>query len=247
MFVLELSRVGGVALAAVEEDAVVGYLVCSRYDTVWHVMNVAVDPWRRRRGIARAMLDALIAEVGPEARLTLEVRASNTPAIALYERYGFRTAGLRRRYYADNGEDALIMWRTPSTLEGRFDELPLSRQLEMIDHPLDPWDGLHEVHGRLALRLIRHGPAQLGGPPVVGNVDVVAPQLAALAQLVGNGPGHQLIGGGHIPFISGNADVGQGGWRRRRGPSWAGAGQGDPQRGSQPVTSRDDHGDILLM
>jgi ribosomal-protein-alanine N-acetyltransferase len=52
------------------------------------------------------------------------VRESNVGAIALYERYGFRAAGRRRRYYQDNGEDAVVMWRTPSTLAGRFDDVP---------------------------------------------------------------------------------------------------------------------------
>ena len=56
--------------------------------------------------------------------MTLEVRPSNQPAIALYERFGFLAAGMRRRYYQDNGEDALIMWRTPATLEGRLDDVP---------------------------------------------------------------------------------------------------------------------------
>jgi ribosomal-protein-alanine N-acetyltransferase len=58
------------------------------------------------------------------ARFTLEVRRSNDVAIHLYEREGFRTAGLRRRYYQDNGEDALVMWRTPATLTGSFDDVP---------------------------------------------------------------------------------------------------------------------------
>jgi ribosomal-protein-alanine N-acetyltransferase len=49
---------------------------------------------------------------------------SNAGAIRLYERFGFRAAGMRRRYYQDNGEDALIMWRTPATLEGRLDDIP---------------------------------------------------------------------------------------------------------------------------
>ena len=53
---------------------------------------------------------------GDHARFTLEVRQSNGAAIALYERFGFRSAGVRRRYYQDNGEDAIIMWRTPGTL-----------------------------------------------------------------------------------------------------------------------------------
>jgi [ribosomal protein S18]-alanine N-acetyltransferase len=112
MFVLELSKPSGVCLAADVETELAGYLVCSRYDTVWHVMNVAVDPDRRRRGIATALIAALLERVGPDAPVTLEVRRSNTGAIALYERFGFRSAGVRRRYYADNGEDAVIMWRS---------------------------------------------------------------------------------------------------------------------------------------
>jgi ribosomal-protein-alanine N-acetyltransferase len=112
MFVLELSKPSGVCLAADVESELVGYLVCSRYDTIWHVMNIAVDPDRRRRGIATALIQALLGKVGPDAPITLEVRRSNTGAIALYERFGFRSAGFRRRYYADNGEDAVIMWRS---------------------------------------------------------------------------------------------------------------------------------------
>jgi ribosomal-protein-alanine N-acetyltransferase len=125
MFVLELSKPSGVCLAALRDDALVGYLICSRYDTVWHIMNVAVDPAQQRTGVATALLQRVLEEVGdPGARFTLEVRPSNGPAIRLYERHGFRAAGLRRRYYQDNGEDALIMWRTPATLEGRLDDVP---------------------------------------------------------------------------------------------------------------------------
>ena len=125
MFVLELSKSSGVCLAAMRGEALVGYLICSRYDTVWHIMNVAVDPAHRRAGIATALIEGLIERIDdPHARYTLEVRESNTAAIALYERYGFRAAGRRRRYYQDNGEDAVIMWRTPSTLAGRFDDVP---------------------------------------------------------------------------------------------------------------------------
>ena len=112
MFVLELSKPSGVCLAATSEEELVGYLVCSRYDTVWHVMNIAVDPDRRRRGIGTALIVALLERVGPEAQVTLEVRRSNGGAQRLYERFGFRSAGVRPRYYADNGEDAVIMWRT---------------------------------------------------------------------------------------------------------------------------------------
>jgi len=125
MFVLELSKPSGLCLVAKRSQRIVGFTVCSRYDTVWHVMNVAVDPDLRRQGIARALLAELYERVDdPNAQFTLEVRRSNRAAIELYERDGFRTAGLRRRYYQDNGEDALIMWRTPSTLNGSFDDVP---------------------------------------------------------------------------------------------------------------------------
>jgi ribosomal-protein-alanine N-acetyltransferase len=118
MFVLELSKPTGICLAAIErpgvtspEGELVGYLMCARYEDAWHLMNIAVDPARRRTGIGRALIDELIVRAGEEANYTLEVRVSNTPAIALYESYAFRKVGTRRRYYADNGEDAVIMWR----------------------------------------------------------------------------------------------------------------------------------------
>ena len=115
MFVLELSKPSGICLAALEEDRVVGYLVCSRYDTVWHLMNVAVDTRLLRRGIASALIERLFELAdGPSEQYTLEVRTSNDGAIKLYERFGFRAAGRRRGYYHDNREDALIMWRTVS-------------------------------------------------------------------------------------------------------------------------------------
>ena len=116
MFVLELSKPSGLCLAAVDErDTLLGYLICARYDTVWHLMNIAVDPALRRQGIARTLLEQMIQRAGRDREYTLEVRTSNTPAIALYESFGFRSAGTRPRYYRDNGEDAVIMWRTEET------------------------------------------------------------------------------------------------------------------------------------
>jgi [ribosomal protein S18]-alanine N-acetyltransferase len=137
MFVLELSKPSGVCLAAFldesppeggppgRERTLVGYLVCSRFDTVWHIMNVAVDPDRRRHGIASTLLTRLFERIDdPDAQYTLEVRRSNEGALALYDRFRFRAAGVRRRYYADNGEDAIVMWRTPATLRGSLDDVP---------------------------------------------------------------------------------------------------------------------------
>ncbi len=116
MFVLELSKPSGICLTAVRGGRIVGYLVCSRYDTVWHVMNVAVDNRLLRQGIASALLERLFGQAdGPGEHYTLEVRPSNAAAISLYERFGFRTAGKRRGYYHDNREDAVIMWRKSAT------------------------------------------------------------------------------------------------------------------------------------
>jgi len=117
MFVLELSKPSGLCLAAVDDtDTLLGYLICARYDTVWHLMNIAVDPGHRKRGIGSALLAQMIDRAGADEQYTLEVRPSNAQAITLYERLGFRAAGRRPRYYRDNGEDALIMWRTLDTI-----------------------------------------------------------------------------------------------------------------------------------
>jgi [ribosomal protein S18]-alanine N-acetyltransferase len=111
MFVLELSKPSGICLAAEDENGLLaGYLICARYDEVWHLMNVAVATEHRRQGVASRLIDRLLAEAGPDSRFTLEVRVSNMAAIAMYEQIGFRSAGRRRSYYHDNGEDALIMW-----------------------------------------------------------------------------------------------------------------------------------------
>ncbi len=113
MFVLELSKPSGICLAAMRGDRLVGYLICARYDRVWHLMNVAVDDRLRRQGIGTALIERLFELAdGPGEQYTLEVRTSNGAAIEMYEGFGFRSAGRRRAYYHDNREDALIMWRT---------------------------------------------------------------------------------------------------------------------------------------
>jgi ribosomal-protein-alanine N-acetyltransferase len=117
MFVLELSKPSGICLAATEGSELIGYLVCSRYEDAWHLMNVAVAPHRRREGIASSLIGRLFEVTGEGAQVTLEVRVSNRSAIAMYERFGFRPAGIRPRYYHDNGEDALIMWLEPAAAQ----------------------------------------------------------------------------------------------------------------------------------
>jgi ribosomal-protein-alanine N-acetyltransferase len=78
-------------------------------------MNIAVDPDHRGHGIATMVLERLFELTADDARrgYTLEVRVSNATAIALYERLGFESRGIRRGYYTDNREDALIMWKDP--------------------------------------------------------------------------------------------------------------------------------------
>ncbi len=97
----------------------VGYAFVSRYVDAWHVMNIAVADAFRRRGIASALLERLfdVTETDPQRGYTLEVRVSNVGAIQLYEQLGFEARGIRRGYYTDNREDALIMWREPSSSE----------------------------------------------------------------------------------------------------------------------------------
>jgi [ribosomal protein S18]-alanine N-acetyltransferase len=117
MFVLELSKPSGICLAAGAGEQLCGYVVCSRYDQVWHLMNIAVAPEHRGSGVAGQLMRSLIAEAGGKLPFTLEVRVSNRRAIGMYERFGFRSAGVRPRYYHDNGEDALIMWMDKGWME----------------------------------------------------------------------------------------------------------------------------------
>ena len=119
MFAGELAKPSSICLGAFDVDGedgtLCGYLIVSRYVDAWHVMNVAVAPARRRQGIASMLLQRLFELTSGRSRrgYTLEVRVSNAGAIKLYERLGFRPRGVRRGYYTDNREDALIMWKDP--------------------------------------------------------------------------------------------------------------------------------------
>ena len=116
MFTSELAKPSSRSLAALDDDgSVIGYLVISKHVDAWHVMNVAVAPDHRRRGVASALIARLLEVTRSDAERghTLEVRVSNVGAIALYESFGFQRRGVRRGYYTDNREDAVIMWRDP--------------------------------------------------------------------------------------------------------------------------------------
>jgi [ribosomal protein S18]-alanine N-acetyltransferase len=117
MFAGELSKPSSVCLGAFDGETrkLIGYLIVSRYVDAWHIMNIAVAPGRRRSGAATMMLLRLFEMTAGDGRrgYTLEVRVSNEGAIELYRRLGFQARGIRRGYYTDNREDALIMWRDP--------------------------------------------------------------------------------------------------------------------------------------
>jgi ribosomal-protein-alanine N-acetyltransferase len=117
MFDAELRKPSSLAIGAFTDgDELVGFAFVSRYVDAWHVMNVAVADSFRRRGIASALLERLfeVTASDPRRGYTLEVRVSNAGAIRLYEQLGFEARGIRRGYYTDNREDALIMWREPT-------------------------------------------------------------------------------------------------------------------------------------
>jgi ribosomal-protein-alanine N-acetyltransferase len=108
-----LSRGGSSSPAALA--AIVGFAGLWLMIDEAHVTTIAVHPEHRHRGVGERMLAALVDhayDIGSRV-VSLEVRVSNTVAQALYRKYGFREAGIRRRYYSDNDEDALIMWTDP--------------------------------------------------------------------------------------------------------------------------------------
>ena len=118
MFASELAKASSICLGAVDTDdgdALIAYLIISRYADAWHVMNVAVHEDYRGQGVATRLLSRLFELTAGDGRrgYTLEVRVSNRGAIRLYEKLGFVPRGIRRGYYTDNREDALIMWKDP--------------------------------------------------------------------------------------------------------------------------------------
>ncbi len=118
MFAGEIAKPASICLGAFDSEngELAAYIVVSRYVDAWHVMNVAVALAYRRHGLAKRLMHELFENTGDDGRrgYTLEVRVSNAEAIKLYEQLGFEGRGVRRGYYTDNREDALIMWRDPA-------------------------------------------------------------------------------------------------------------------------------------
>ena len=112
VFRSELAQQNRSYLVACDDDAIVGFAGVLLVVDEGHITNVAVEPSWHRRGVASRLLLRLCrtaAERGAR-QLTLEVRTSNDSARALYRRFGFAPGGVRKAYYPDNREDALVMW-----------------------------------------------------------------------------------------------------------------------------------------
>lgn len=112
LFEEELDRSNRIYLVARVGPSVVGYAGLLMIADDGHVATVAVDPDWQGHGIAQRLLAELVrgALALGANQLTLEVRVSNLVAQSVYRRFGFAPAGARKAYYADNGEDALVMW-----------------------------------------------------------------------------------------------------------------------------------------
>jgi ribosomal-protein-alanine N-acetyltransferase len=97
-------------LVAKEDKKVVGYIGVEKIEGETHIINMAVRPDHRGKGIGKKLMEKVLNK---KDVFFLEVRVSNLPALGLYEKYGFKKVGLRKKYYADNNEDAYIMRREP--------------------------------------------------------------------------------------------------------------------------------------
>lgn len=114
LFWAETQNDNSIYIVGVLNGAVVAYAGAWLSFGDAEVMNVAVEPDVRGRGIGTLLFAQLIEEVKARGAtaITLEVRPSNAAAIRLYEKFGLRSVGRRPHYYVDNDEDALIMWNT---------------------------------------------------------------------------------------------------------------------------------------
>ena len=109
-FLDEAAKEGGIVLAALDGDRIIGAVAGFTASDTGEILTVATAPEYRRKGIARKLLTEFFSLIPDETEtIALEVRQSNTAAIALYESFGFEKAGVRKRFYRDPVEDADIM------------------------------------------------------------------------------------------------------------------------------------------
>jgi len=108
----EIEGAGRVHFVALVDHKVVGHAGLAILDRDAHITTIAVSPPHQRQGIGSQLMGELLAasDANGCTGITLEVRASNAPAIAFYKRHGMTSSGVRSGYYGDNGEDAVIMW-----------------------------------------------------------------------------------------------------------------------------------------
>jgi ribosomal-protein-alanine N-acetyltransferase len=141
---LERNTVARYVVLETGEGVVVGFAgLWLQFDEA-HVVTCAVDPALQRSGYGSLLVYALIAiaEANGLADATLEVRVSNTAARSLYARFGFWEVGERRRYYADNGEDAVIM--TTDSFDSTAFQAILERRAAELDDRIPGWRALFE-------------------------------------------------------------------------------------------------------
>lgn len=115
LFEEEIGRRFSDAIVAVEDpgEETAGYAICWTIGEESHLLNIAVRPDARHRGIGRSLLRECIrrSALAGGRSIVLEVREGNDAAIRLYRRHGFRPAGVRKGYYTDTGEDAIVFLR----------------------------------------------------------------------------------------------------------------------------------------
>ena len=108
-FEAELIKPYGLHLIAETDEGLKGYIFCWQVADELHIANLAVDPEYRHHGIAQKLVIAAIDQAGSITFVYLEVRESNIAARRLYEKLGFQSMGIRKKYYSDNHEDAVLM------------------------------------------------------------------------------------------------------------------------------------------
>ena len=110
----EASNENTLYLLALDGENIIGYAGTWLVAGEAQITNVAISPEYRGQGVATSLMTELVRRVRERGitAMTLEVRPSNAPALALYAKFGMKEVGRRKGYYADNGEDAIIMWNT---------------------------------------------------------------------------------------------------------------------------------------